>query len=241
VRRVLGGGAALGRRVRLLSEGAAGRDGGAAVPSPWLEIVGVVQDLQASRLDREVAPPMVYYRVAPAELQTVDLLVRVRGDAADAAARLRRITATLDPDLRLGPVENLATVRNPRYLAMAVGILLLVLTTVTLLSAAGIHALMSLTVTRRRKEIGIRTALGAHPGRLLASIFSRAARQLGLGGLLGTLLGGALLFGNGRTVREAMIFLGAVVVLMLAVGLAAAVGPARRGLGLQPMEALREE
>ncbi|MBA2244157.1 MAG: hypothetical protein H0W11_04320, partial [Gemmatimonadetes bacterium] len=58
----------------------------------------------------------------------------------------------------------------------------LLLGTVLLLSAAGIHALMSLTVTRRRKEVGIRTALGARPGRLLASIFSRAAWQVGLGG-----------------------------------------------------------
>ncbi|CAN5893106.1 hypothetical protein BH23GEM7_BH23GEM7_14830 [soil metagenome] len=100
---------------------------------------------------------------------------------------------------------------------------------------------MSLTVTRRRKEVGIRTALGARPGRLLASIFSRAAWQVGLGGLVGSALGGALLFLNGLTSWEAAAFLGGVVVLMLTAGLVAAVGPARRGLSIQPMEALREE
>ena len=56
---------------------------------------------------------------------------------------------------------------------------------VLLLSAAGIYALMSFTVTRRRREIGIRAALGAHPRRILASIFSRALGQLALGLMVG--------------------------------------------------------
>jgi ABC-type antimicrobial peptide transport system permease subunit len=112
---------------------------------------------------------------------------------------------------------------------------------VLLLSAAGIHALMSLTVTRRRREIGIRTALGADSSRLLANIFARAAWQLGLGGLVGSLLGAGLLLGSGAAWREASISLGGVVMLLLTAGLAAAVGPARRGLRIRPMEALKEE
>jgi peptidoglycan/xylan/chitin deacetylase (PgdA/CDA1 family) len=224
--------------VRTLLDGGTGK----GVPGPWLEIVGVVEDLQASELDREWAPPAVYYAVAPGQLQAADLLVRVRsGEADDFAPRLRRITAALDPELRLVSVENLATLRNPRLLASIVAAVLLLLVTVVLLSAAGIHALMSLTVTRRRREIGIRAALGAHPGRLLAGIFSRAAGQLGLGALAGVLLGGALLHGNDATARAAVTCLGGIVVLMLAAGLVAALGPARRGLAIQPMEALRED
>jgi hypothetical protein len=240
-RTILRGEPALGRRVRFL---AAAPTGGArqAVPGPWLEIVGVVQDLQASALDREIAPPFAYYAVAPGDLQPANLLVRVRnGDADGFGPRLRDLIAALDPDLRVASVENLSSVRNPRYLAMAAGGLLLVLITVLLLSAAGIHALMSLTVTRRRKEIGVRTALGARPGRLLASLFSRAAWQLGLGGLLGSLPGAALLMANGLAGRAAATFLCGVAVLMLATGLMATLGPARRGLGIQPMEVLREE
>jgi ABC-type antimicrobial peptide transport system permease subunit len=184
----------------------------------------------------------VYYPVVPGQLQAVNVLVRVRGgDVGGFAPRLRHIAGALGADVRLGPVENLGTVRNPRYLAMAVTILGLVLSTVILLSAVGIHALMSLTVTRRRREIGIRTALGAHRGQLLASVFSRAARQLGLGALLGSLLGGAILLDNRLTGREAAIYLGGVVALMLMAGLVAAWGPARRGLRIQPLEALREE
>jgi hypothetical protein len=242
VRAIFDGGPAIGRRLRFLPRQEAGWEAEQVVAVPWLEIVGVVPDLQASIFDRRLAPAFAYYAVAPEQLQSAELLVRVRGGDADGfALPLRQITAALDPDLRLDSMGNLAKTRNARYLALAVTILQLVLGTVLLLSAAGIHALMSLTVTRRRKEIGVRTALGARRGRLLAGIFSRAAWQLGLGGFLGSLLGGALLIGNGLAWREAAIFLGAVLVLMLTAGLVAAVGPARRGLSIQPMEALREE
>jgi putative ABC transport system permease protein len=242
VRRVLGGGPALGHRVRFLAASDVDRRLETAPAGPWLDVVGVVEDLRSSAFDVDWAPPVVYYALAAEQLQSVSLLVRVRGGDTDGfAPRLRQIAAAVDPDFRLSSVGSHATLLTPEYLAMAVTILLLVLGTVLLLSAAGIHALMSLAVTRRRREIGIRTALGAGAGRVLASVFARAAWQLGLGGLLGSLLGGALLLAGGLAVGEAAPFLGGVIMLMLAAGLTAAAGPARRGLGIQPMEALREE
>lgn len=242
VRRVLDGGPALGRRLRFLPEGDPALGYEPSITPPWLEIVGVVEDLQASAFDQAWAPPFAYYAVPPGALQSASLLVRVRGGDAHAfAPRLRQIASGLDRDFRVGSVENLNTLRNPRVMAVAVGLLLLVLGTVLLLSAAGIHALMSLTVTRRRKEIGVRTALGARSRQLLVGIFARAAWQLGSGGLLGALVGGALLLGTGAAGRQAAIVLSSVVALMLTTGLLAAVGPARRGLRIQPMEALRED
>jgi ABC-type antimicrobial peptide transport system permease subunit len=121
--------------------------------------------------------------------------------------------------------------------------ILLVILSVLLLSAAGIYALMSFTVTRRRREIGIRTALGADSHRILRSIFSRAVGQLtigvvvgiGLAALLDNLAGGDLREGAG-----AMLFL-LVAALMLTVGLLAAIGPARRGLRIEPMEVLKAD
>jgi ABC-type antimicrobial peptide transport system permease subunit len=144
-------------------------------------------------------------------------------------------------DLRLGRVANLAVRPNSRYIAAVVTGVILALVTVLLLSAVGIHTLMSLTVTRRLKEIGIRIALGARANRLLLSVFSRAASQVGLGGLVGSVLGGTLLHLSGHAAVEAAIFLGGVVVLMVLAGLLAAVGPARRGLRIEPVEALSEE
>jgi len=83
-------------------------------------------------------------------------------------------------------VRSLAAAQRASRVTLLVGsVLLLVVLTVLLLSAAGIHVLMSFTVTQRRKEIGIRAALGADPHRLLGSIFSRAMGQLAPGAAVG--------------------------------------------------------
>ena len=117
------------------------------------------------------------------------------------------------------------------------------LLSVLLLSAAGIYALMSFTVTQRRREIAIRTALGAHSGRLLRGIFSAALKQIALGvaiGLAVTLLIDAT--SDGEALRGyATPLLAVMVVVMGTVGLAAALGPARRGLRIEPAEALKGE
>ena len=114
---------------------------------------------------------------------------------------------------------------------------------VLILSAAGIYALMSFTVARRKREIGIRAALGADRNRLLAGIFSRAIAQLGAGaavGMLGAFALEQILEGEMFQGRGAVI-LPSVAAVMTVVGVLAAIGPARRGLGIHPTEALRDE
>ena len=126
-----------------------------------------------------------------------------------------------------------------RLMAIAI---IVVTVSVLLLSAAGIYSLMSLTVNQRRREIGIRSALGAYPRNIMAAVFRRATRQLGTGVLIGALaaLGvdaaarGMLLDG------QAGALIPLVAVIMTTVGLLAAWGPARRGLRIQPTDALRE-
>jgi len=119
-----------------------------------------------------------------------------------------------------------------------------VMGSVVVLSAAGIYALMSFTVARRRREIGIRAALGADPAGVLAGIFSRALAQLGVGAAIGMAAAFRLeqfvLQGEMFQGQEAVI-LPVVVALMLTVGLLAALAPARRGPSIQPTEGLREE
>src|SRR4030095_1698424 len=95
---------------------------------------------------------------------------------------------------------------------------------VLLLSATGIHSLMSFTVSRRTREIGIRAALGASQGRIVASIFSRALLQIGAGLVVGS--GLAALLGMGST-RQMLLLLAADVVMLL-VGLTACAVPLRR-------------
>lgn len=110
---------------------------------------------------------------------------------------------------------------------------------VLLLSAAGIYAMMSFIVARRRREIGIRAALGAAPRRLIAGIFARAGAQLAAGMVAGLVL--AAVAGGGLPSGKGMLLASAVAAIAVAVGLLGAVGPARRALAVQPAEALREE
>ncbi len=112
-----------------------------------------------------------------------------------------------------------------------------------LLSAAGIYALMSFTVSQRRREIGIRAAMGADARRLLISIFSKAAVQLGLGVAAGLAFALVLdVASSGEALGPAGLTALPVVALATAgVGLLAAVGPARRGLHVLPTEALRDQ
>jgi len=124
-----------------------------------------------------------------------------------------------------------------RLAAVVFGLLMLA---VLALSMAGIYAMMSIAVSRRRREIGIRTALGARPGVLLGVIFGTTFRQIALGVVIGItaalgidrLAGGELLHGWGPPLLTGM------TLLMAAVGLIAVNGPARRGLRIAPTEAL---
>ena len=90
-------------------------------------------------------------------------------------------------------------------------------------------------------EIGIRTALGAHPRRVLLNVLARAIRQLALGVLVGSLLSASVFVAIGLGLPRATPFLLAVAIVMLVVGLLATLGPARRGLRIQAVEALRAD
>jgi ABC-type antimicrobial peptide transport system permease subunit len=171
--------------------------------------------------------------------------LRFDGEPAPFARRLRDIAAAVDPLLTLESVETVVAAWKRSQQAMgALGLMILaVMISVLLLSAAGIHAMMSFTVAKRRREIGIRSALGADPRRVLTAIFRRAAAQLGSGVLAGLFLVTLV----DRVTRgdmmggRALLLVPAVALLMVVIGLLAALGPARRGLAIQPTEALREE
>ena len=238
-KKILGEGNPLGRRVRPTRF--VTRDGAESIEdSIWYEIVGVVEDRPANATHGTMYHPAVAGQVHP-----LSVAVRAGLDPSQLSDRLREITTALDPSLRVEQVFTLDEVYRENEIGNHFGALSLALVTlsVLLLSAAGIYALMSFTVNRRRREIGIRSALGAQPSRVLSGIFGRALGQIGLGVTLGALA--AMLLDSYFPIEEAggwnvpgVIPLASV--FMLAVGLFAAAGPARRGLRVEPIEELRE-
>jgi putative ABC transport system permease protein len=235
----------LGRRIRYVGRSREAGEGN-VVLGPWYEIVGVVSDFSSQAGVGELPDPRVYHAAAAGDVYPVMIGARVRGSAPGGqAARVREITTRLDPSLQ---IEGLSTAeevlqRDQRFSRLIGVTIAAAIGSVVALSAAGIYALMSFTVSRRRKEIGIRTALGANYSRILVGIFSRAIWQLGAGGLAGiamtlaaeALVGGEMMQGNVGVVVTI------VAVFMIAVGLLASLGPARRALRMQPTEALRED
>ena len=236
VRQVVGDGNAVGRRVRPVP--APGSEAG-----PWYEIVGIVPDRPANTSQGRMYVPALPGARGPAS--AIHLALHAGPDPAAMSRRLQEIGTSLDPTLRLDDVRRLDEVYGETQMSsnLTSYALAIVTLSVLLLSAAGLYALMSFTVTRRRREIGIRMALGAPPGRMLASIFARALWQIAAGVAVGVAVA---LFLHRRLNIEVEGgwhipgILPAAAIFIMTIGLLSAAGPARRAIRVDPTEALRD-
>jgi putative ABC transport system permease protein len=245
VDQVFSGANPLGRRIKYVgrSREAPSRD---VVLERWYEIVGVVPDFPVAGSFDDESEGRVYHAVAAGDLYPARLNVRVRtGDPAALADPLRALSASVDPDALLLDVSTAEiALRQAQGMMRLIGVsLAVVILSVVLLSSAGIYSLMSFTLARRRREIGIRAALGADRNRILIGIFSRVLAQLGAGAVVGLIAAAGLeLILEGDMVRNyRAMLLPLVVLLTMTLGVIAAVGPVRQGLRIQPVEALRDE
>jgi ABC-type lipoprotein release transport system permease subunit len=208
------------------------------------EIVGVVRDFpqvpEALNLD---TPAVVFHAAALGTINPVFISLRFdRAQPADGIGqRIRDVGMSVDPALQVRAVLPLNVYYNQVYSLWRMTTWAATMATLSglLLSAAGMYALMSFAVAQRTREIGIRVALGARPRRLFMSIFGRAFRQLALGIFIGTLFAALAVAIAGLNLTASIGILVAVATIMLIVGLAAAIGPARRSLRVQPVDALR--
>ncbi len=236
------GGNALGRRIRYVNPAsAASRE-----PGRWYEIIGIVSNFPTGvGSEMEHSDFKIYHAVAAGQVQPAALAIRMHdGTPASFSQRLREIAASIDIELQLRDIRGLdETLRKEQWIRqLEAGVLLAVTVSVLLLSSAGVYALMSFTVSQRRREIGIRMALGASRRRIIVAIFSRALIQLAGGALAGAALGIAFSKATGGilTQGDAPTVLVVVVLVIMTVGILAALGPTLVSLRIQPTEALRE-
>jgi ABC-type antimicrobial peptide transport system permease subunit len=151
------------------------------------------------------------------------------------------MVAGVDPALRLSEVGTAADAWKPVHMGgrLAAWVFIAVAAIVLMLSVAGIYALMSFTVSRRTREIAIRTAVGAGRGQIVSAIFRRAAFQLMAGVVLGGLIAVPVLWDG--VLDEGPRSLVIVATLLLGAGLAACLVPIRRALAIEPAAAMKSE
>jgi len=220
--------------------------GAATAQSQWLTIVGVVGDVRDLGLE-EQADLEVYQPYPQATLSYMTLVARTTGSPAASIGVVRDAVHRLDPSLPLFEGQTMDSVvafgLAPRRFNM---LLLGVLAAIALvLAGVGIYGVIAYGVLRRRREIGIRIALGAQRRDVLTLVVGRGLRLTGIGiatgiaaALLLTRLLASLLF-SVRPHDPLTIF--AVAAVLIAVALLACYLPARRALRVDPTVTLRQE
>jgi hypothetical protein len=241
VRYFLGGRNAIGQRLRYAPQGTTigDHDG-----ENWYEIVGVVGSFGANPRNsaRDAA---IYHPLAPGDVNPVRYTVEVAGDPEAFVPGFRQIAASLDPEATADSGLLAASIRTESRLMRSVFFLVVAIASAAfLLSATGLYALMSFTVSQRTREIGIRTALGARATDIVFAVARRAALQVGIGLALGVGWGWVLLNEDRNDITLEVGNIPLTLALTAAVAACvcalACAYPTLRGLRVQPTEALRE-
>ena len=213
---------------------------------PWREIVGVVRDSKYGAL-REEAVPVAYLPLAQNHETGMTLYVRASVPPASLVGALRREIQSLEPNL---PVPNIRTMTDTigtsLYAARMGAWLLAVFGGLALvLAVVGIYGVLSFSVSRRTREMGIRLALGADSHRVFLLVVRDGMLLVGVGiliGLAGGLAGARALASSlqGVSSTDLPTFTGTIA-LLTAVALVACAIPARRAIRVNPITALRHE
>jgi len=208
------------------------------------QIIGVVATVKQAGLDAEERPT-TYLPLAQAPAADVSVLVRGRATAPLAA--LKNAVRAADPDVPLYDVQSLAervavSVGPTRFYTVLASVFAII---AVALGAIGVYGVLADAVSRRRRELGIRVALGAAPSTLVSGVLADGARLAAIGVGMGLLAS----FWTGRALRALLVDVGerdpiALVGSALVFGvvaLVASLGPAARAVRADPIEALRAD
>jgi predicted permease len=246
VRECLRGADPLGLQVNLISGKATGGEGTGS--TKW-EIIGVVPDVRVSGFTRpEKTEPIVYLPYTEAGSMFMTLAVRSDILARDEIRKsVEQIILDLDPNLPVYFVQTMEEFIDDliypyRTLAnffLTIGLMAL------FLAAIGVYGMLAFNVSRRRREIGIRMALGADTLRIVTQVLRQGFSQVVIGILVGT----GLAYVVGRMMRDFMLGINpldpsvytGVLLTLVGVATLAFFIPARRAARLSPMDALRYE
>ncbi len=226
----------IGQRVRM----------GPSGTGPWSTIVGIIGDIRHGGLEEEPQPEMyiTYLQNPPV---SPFIVIRATGDPAGLVETVKSEARSIDKDLPLIEMRTMTTLRS-EAMAQRRFILVLVAAFGALalgLAAIGVYGVMSLVVSERTREVGVRLALGANPLEVLRMILRQALTLAGSGAIIGALAAAALtplmasqLFGVAPIDPTTFAF---VPLLLLLIGAIAAIVPARRAMRVDPLTALRYE
>lgn len=213
---------------------------------PPRSIVGVVDDVKQSSLD-DAPAPQVYVPLSQMPYPGLTLVLRTKSDPEAAIATLRREVRAVDPAAILDVVRSMDDVVAHSLARQRFSMTLIAVFAVIalVLAIVGLYGVLALLVGQRRREIGVRLALGARPGDVVRLVLGEGVRVTAVGVLVG--LGSAvaltrvlatLLYGVSAT--DTMTYVGAALVVIL-VSLIATYAPARRAARVDPKTALLAE
>jgi putative ABC transport system permease protein len=213
---------------------------------PGAEIVGVVGDVKEDGLAASAAP-YVYACQPAGGWPDPEYVVRTRGDARALMQQVRGIVHQIEPTRAVFGVKLLDTLfddalEQPRLNTSFIATFAVA---AMLLASVGLYSLISLIVTARTREIGMRIALGAGTGHIMRLVLAGAGRMLAVGVVLGLVL----TVGAERLIKSVLfdvspldvITLGLAVAVLGVVTALAAFLPARRAAGIDPLDAIRIE
>jgi putative ABC transport system permease protein len=215
-------------------------------PATPLRVVGIVRDVRPAEADARVGP-QVYVPWSWHPERRMRFLVRTTAvDPLSLVPAIRGRVAVVEPD---EPIFDASSMKQILYGDVASEYVLSVVFTVIALialgvAAVGVYGLVAHDVTQRTREIGLRLALGAAPGRVIRMVLSDGTRPVLYGGVVGLAAAIALAFATAATflgnARDPIVYV--VVVLMVSfAALAASYVPARRASHIDPVDALRAD
>ena len=237
VRQFYNGESPLGRRIRI---------GDSRTEEPWLTIVGVVPD-QFTGDTEEPRGPMVYQPLAQHHRNFLSIAVAATGSPMALTPAVRAAVSSLDADIPIYWVYSMKeALARPTWFIRVFGTMFMIFGFMALfLAAVGLYAVMSFSVSRRTRELGIRMALGAQGGDVVRMIFRQGLLQIAIGMVLGL----AMAAGVSQLLSEILfdvqprdpLIFGSVALVLTVTGVLACLVPAKRATRVDPLLALRTE